>query len=266
MLKASVIISYYKNIPALELILLSLNQQQTKAYFEVIVSEDDKDLSTLDYINKIKHLLNYPLIHVSQEDIGFNKCACLNKAIMASKSDFLIFIDGDCIPHEKFVDSYLEHARPNAVLYGRRVMLSKTLSKKILYTKQISIVHFFSLLAHQCKRIEDGIFSPLLNRISGQKKTGILLGCNMGINKKHLLDINGFDEDYTFPGGGEDSDIEWRLKKLENIEFVSVRFLCIVYHLWHNERFNKEKELLSTAFMNQKIQLGYLFCKNGLQK
>ncbi|MBU3713328.1 MAG: glycosyltransferase [Ferruginibacter sp.] len=263
---ASIIISYYKNLPALEVILLALNEQNTQDTFEVIISEDDNEVSTIDFINQIRHSLNYSIIHVSQEDKGFYKCACLNKSIVAANSDFLIFIDGDCIPHKKFVASYVKHKRSGVVLYGRRVMLSEKLSQSILNNRKTSKLHFINLMRYGCKRIEDGLFFPILNRFSKKKSSGILLGCNMGINKADLLSINGFDEDYTFPGGGEDSDIEWRFKKRGGIEFASVRNLSIVYHLWHEQRFDQEKEIKSTSFMNDKIKAGKFFCKNGLQK
>ena len=40
-MQASVIISYYKNLPNLELVLLALEKQTAREDFEVIVSEDD---------------------------------------------------------------------------------------------------------------------------------------------------------------------------------------------------------------------------------
>jgi len=52
--EASVIISYYKNIPNLELILLALNNQTAKGRFEVIVSEDDDARETIDFLKQIK--------------------------------------------------------------------------------------------------------------------------------------------------------------------------------------------------------------------
>jgi GT2 family glycosyltransferase len=266
MFAASVIISYYKNLPALELILLSLNNQITEVSFEVILSEDDTNNTTVEFINQISPLLKYPITHISLEDKGFNKCICLNRSIKTAKSEFLIFIDGDCIPHKKFIASYVKHIKTNTVLYGRRVMLSKAISDKILQLKSYKMIHLFNLIRYRCKRIEEGIYSPLHNKLSGKKYSGILLGCNMGINKKDIISINGFDEDYNFPGGGEDSDIEWRLKKRGNIEFVSLRHLSIIYHLWHVQRFDREQEIKSTSFMNQKIKDGIFFCKNGLQK
>jgi len=107
---------------------------------------------------------------------------------------------------------------------------------------------------------------PFVPQRFKSKTSGILLGCNMGIAKKDLIAINGFDEDYTAAGGGEDSDIEWRLKALGNISFYSMKFSAIVYHLYHPERFSKAMELKNEEFMAKKIQLGFFKCKNGIQK
>jgi hypothetical protein len=88
----------------------------------------------------------------------------------------------------------------------------------------------------------------------------------MGLAKKDLIAINGFDEDYTAAGGGEDSDIEWRLKALGNISFYSMKFSAIVYHIYHQERFSKAMELKNEEIMAKKIQLGFFRCRNGIQK
>ena len=265
-MQASIIVSYYKNLSNLEIILHALNNQTTKNSFEVIVSEDDDNLSTKQFLNAIKSSLNYPITHISQKDEGFQKCKSLNSAVKISTSDFLIFIDGDCIPHKKFVANYLKSKKANLVLFGRRVILSETLSKKIIFKKEFSNLSLINLIKYKCKRIEDGIYFPVINKWIKKKKASLLLGCNMGINKTDLMRINGFDEDYIFPGGGEDSDIEWRFKKIDGIKFKSMRFMAIVYHLYHVERFNKEQEVERTEFMNKKINLGYFFCKNGLTK
>ncbi len=265
-MQASIIISYYKNLSTLELILRALDSQSAKNHFEVIVSEDDNDTATVDLLNSLKAILHFPIIHISQTDSGFRKCIALNHSIESANTDFLIFIDGDCIPHKKFVASYLQRKTPKTVLYGRRVMLSESISKKIHFSKNISLIHLFNLIAFKCKRIEEGIYFPLVNKMIQKTKSNMLLGCNMGINKADLLAINGFDEDYLFPGGGEDSDIEWRLKKIEGIKFTSMKFVAIVYHLYHPERFATVQQIKSTVFMNKKINDGNFFCKNGLTK
>ena len=45
-MQASVVISYYKNIANLEILLLALKNQSSKNTFEVIISEDDDAIET----------------------------------------------------------------------------------------------------------------------------------------------------------------------------------------------------------------------------
>jgi glycosyltransferase involved in cell wall biosynthesis len=264
-MQASVIISYYKNLAQLQLLLRALNMQSALGCFEVIISEDDDAPQTIAFMNELKYGLGFPLIHVSHPDQGFRKCKALNNAIRAANAELLIFFDGDCIPHKKCVQQYIKAQSQGAVLYGRRVMLSENFSSLLIKTKNIKLPSLLNLFKYRCRRIEDGIYFPV-PRFLLKKTEGILLGCNMAINKKELLAINGFDEDYNFSGGGEDSDIEWRLKKLPYVYFKSMRFRAIVYHINHPTRFTVEQEKKNNAFMSAKITLGKFYCKNGLQK
>ena len=84
--------------------------------------------------------------------------------------------------------------------------------------------------------------------------------------KKDLLSINGFDEDYNFAGGGEDSDIEWRLEALKNLTFYSMKFRAIVYHLYHIDRFTPAMELKNNVVLAKKISQNNFVCINGIQK
>jgi hypothetical protein len=59
-----------------------------------------------------------------------------------------------------------------------------------------------------------------------------MLGSNFSVAKKHLIAINGFDELYTGPGCGEDSDVQYRLS-LIGVTGKSLRNLAVQYHVWH---------------------------------
>lgn len=265
-MKATVVISYYKNLPNLELILLALNSQSARGAFEVIVSEDDDAKETIDFLNQIKSNLSFPIVHLSQKDQGFQKCKALNRAIEAAAADFLIFLDGDCIPHRQLVKEYIDAKQEGRALYGRRVMLSERISRELLSHKDLSVLNFFNLIRCGCKRVEEGLYLRFVPQSVKRKKTGLLLGCNMGISKNDLIAINGFDEDYIAPGGGEDSDVEWRLRALGTVSFYSMKFRSIVYHIHHQERFSKTQELKNEAILSRKIQEGFFKCKNGLKK
>ena len=59
--------------------------------------------------------------------------------------------------------------------------------------------------------------------IFANKNVNGLIGSNFGISKELVYKINGFDEDYEAPGIGEDDDILMRIKKIGNINIISVR-------------------------------------------
>ncbi|MES2850562.1 MAG: glycosyltransferase [Bacteroidota bacterium] len=265
-MEASVIISYYKNLPNLELVLMALQQQTSIGDFEVIIAEDDNTAETVSFLNNKKNIFSFPVKHVCQEDKGFRKCRILNQALLATSTDFIIFLDGDCIPHRELVKQYILNKKNAGALYGRRVLLNEKLSGKLLQTKDLSLLGFFSLLLGGCKRIEEGLYMPWLAGLFKGKKTARLLGCNMAISKDALLAINGFDEDYIAPGGGEDSDIEWRLEGSGKIKFSPMKFKAIVYHIWHQERFTEDAGIKSYAILLAKIKQGFSICNNGINK
>ena len=64
----------------------------------LIIADDGSRKDTYEMIEAIRPHLSYPVKHVWHEDKGFRKCDILNKAILASGTDYLLFSDGDCIP------------------------------------------------------------------------------------------------------------------------------------------------------------------------
>lgn len=265
-MQASVIISYYKNLPNLALILQALNRQAAVGSFEAILSEDDDAGQTVAFLQEWRAKSTFPILHVSQPDAGFRKCRALNNAVRAASSDLLIFIDGDCIPHPQFVAEYIKAKAPGRVLYGRRAMLSQPISERLLLKKNLDALTPTKLLSTGCKRVEEALYLPWLPQQFKTKTADRLLGCNMGINKKELLAINGFDEDYVAAGAGEDSDVEWRLQALRDVSFHSMKFQAIVYHIYHPLRFTAAMELANYDLLHAKIKAGFYVCKNGLEK
>lgn len=265
-MQASVVISYYKNLTNLALILQALNRQTARGKFEAIISEDDDASETIEFLKHWEKTAHFTLLHLSQADEGFQKCKALNKAVEAANSDLIIFIDGDCIPHAKFVQEYLQNKKPGRVMYGRRAMLSEKISQQLWSTNKLEMLNPIHLVATGCKRVEEGLYLPFVPQQFKIKNKDRLLGCNMAINKKELVAINGFDEDYIAAGAGEDSDVEWRLEALGNMTFYSMKFQAIVYHIYHPLRFTPAMEKLNYDVLHRKMQEGFYACKNGLQK
>jgi len=118
--KASVIISVYDNPRFLNLVLDSL-KLQTEQNFEIIISEDGENKAMKELVEKYPFENDYQ--HITQKDTGWQKNKALNNAIRHAKADWLIFIDGDCVLHPRFVEMHLRFAGEKVILAGKRVKL-----------------------------------------------------------------------------------------------------------------------------------------------
>ena len=107
-MKATVIISIYKNVRALQAVLDSL-KRQTEQDFELILSEDGEDKDMAAFVNG--YLFPWQTQHLTQEDTGWRKERALNRAVVAAHTDWLIFVDGDCVLHPRFVEMHIKYAQ-----------------------------------------------------------------------------------------------------------------------------------------------------------
>ena len=73
----------------------------------------------------------FPIRHIWHPDDGYRRSIILNAAILASKGDYLVFSDGDCIPRRDFVRTHIELAEPGRFLSGGSVYLSMDVSQGI---------------------------------------------------------------------------------------------------------------------------------------
>lgn len=254
----SVIISHYNNVANLALILDALSKQSASG-FEVIVSEDGQDPKTAAFLDS--HRYPFPLQHTTQEDIGFRKNRILNTSIQAAKGSFLVFIDGDCIPHKHFVKAYQKVKETNKICYGRRVMLSEKITTTLQKKMQFDGLSLLDLILGGAKKCKEGIYTniPLSTKERGLK------GCNWGIKKDLLVQINGFDEAYVHAGLGEDYDIEWRLESV-GIKKYSMKNKAIIYHLHHKRTYSQEGIKINFKIFRKRVELNEFVCKNGIMK
>ena len=66
---------------------------------------------------------------------GFRAAEIRNRAIMASKGGYCVFLDGDCIPRPDFVAQHRRLAEPGWFVAGNRILLSEALTGDVLAQK-----------------------------------------------------------------------------------------------------------------------------------
>jgi len=272
-IRVSIIVAIYEDIEALDLIIRSL-KTQTYKNFEVVIAEDNNSESTREYISNIKGL---DVKHTHQDDKGIRKTRSVNNAIIASEGDYLIFIDGDCIPYSTFIDSHVKLSETGYIISGRRCNLGPKYAD-LLRQKKISPLELeksfifkfpFIVKDGEEGHIEAGLYVKangfLYNTfLKNRNGTKSIVGCNYSCFKSDMLKINGYDEGYGESSVGDDTDLEWRFKAL-GLKIKSAKNVANMFHLYHG-RGSRNEELYKIEFdnMTNNKNNNTFFCEKGL--
>ena len=238
----SLIISFYNKIELLKFIFAAL-ERQTFQNFEVIIADDGSNPEVVEEVERIKLNYFFQIKHVWHEDNGWQKNKILNKAVVASEGDYLIFIDGDCIPHRRFIQEHVENRVQNQVISGRRILLTEKISKRLNINRVqngyldfwVGLPLFFETIFGRKKTFFEDILrirNPFFRKLFLKDRRRYLLGCNYSIWKTDILKVNGFDERFVYPGTGEDTDLEERLART-GIFCISKKHLVTIFHVFH---------------------------------
>ena len=156
---------------------------------------------------------------------------------------------------------HMQLVTPELCVFGRRVMLDSSTSDKLIKSKNFKLLSIFRLMFTKTKHLECAIRLPFL---ISSRKSGVL-GCNFSVLKEKMIAINGFDEDFTRPLYGEDTDVARRLC-LIGVKLKCSKFQTIQYHLYHPLKGRDEDWKIGREFYAKKVIEGKSFCKNGYIK
>lgn len=234
----SVIVTTYNREDALDAILRSLAGQSDQE-FEVIVADDGSAVATTTVIDSWKGKVGRHLNRVWHEDHGFRAAEIRNRAILASRGAYCIFLDGDCIVRPDFVATHRRLAAAGWFVTGNRILLSAQLTAKVLAEKLTP--ESWSLVDWVGERLRGGVnrVSALLRLPLGplrrlrQRTWQGARSANLAVWRSDLDRVDGFDADYV-GWGKEDSDIIVRLLRAGARRKDGV-FATGVLHLWHPE-------------------------------
>jgi GT2 family glycosyltransferase len=248
-MRISVIVATYNAPRELDLALHGIARQSTLPN-EIVIADDGSREDTRDRIESWRARFPMPLHHVWQEDLGFRKSRVQNEAVRRASGDYLVFLDGDSIPHRHWIADHVSASRERRVLCGRRVRLGPKLSARLTgedvdlgrLEKPLGIV-FKSAVAKDSKRALLGVRLPPLVARLFHPRSRKLMGVNVSMPRRAFESVNGFDEAFEHYGW-EDLDLEIRLRR-SGFELYPLLNRAVVYHMYHPMKaFTKESAAL----------------------
>ena len=233
--RLSVIVATYQSPEWLEKVLWGY-LAQTHRDFEVLVADDGSTDETAEMIARYAHE-GVPIRHLWQRDDGFRKSRILNKAIVAARSEYLVFTDGDLIPRADFVTVHDRLAARGRFLSGGCVRLPMGVSRAISRDDVVE-GRVFSLAwirarggrgaRGRTKLAVPGFAAAAADRLTTTRPTWN--GGNASGWRSDLVAANGFDERMGY--GGQDRELGRRLVNA-GVRGRGVRYRALCVHLDH---------------------------------
>lgn len=237
----SVICTTYNRPDALSAVVEGLIQQ-TDTNFEVIIADDGSKQTTQTLISRLQSQTPFRLEHAWQEDLGFRAAAARNLAFTQSHGEYILLLDGDCIPSPNWVRNHRLLAERHWTVPGQRILTSQAFCAEILNQhhpfSDWSPGNFRKL--SQCGKVNRwtpacsfGISSLAFWRKWKPFNWKKARSCNWGLWRSDWINVHGFNELMT-GWGHEDADLAIRLMR-SGVKFKSGSFATAVLHLWHKE-------------------------------
>jgi glycosyltransferase involved in cell wall biosynthesis len=230
----SAVIAVYDRDDFLERIFVSL-EQQSFGDFEIVLADDGSGPHMAGLVERWQGRFRHPILHAWQEDLGFRKTLIVNRAVSRSRGDYLVFIDGDCILHHRFLERHHVRRQPRQALSGRRVMLDAELTARLtledVKSRRLEQPSFWWRHAKAHDR-RNGFYAPWAYGLRGGFNDRYeILGSNFSLHRADFLGVNGYDERIV-GRGMEDVNLKVRLANAR----VAVRCIAqeaLQYHCHH---------------------------------
>jgi len=238
-MKISFIVLTYNRSDALLVVLRSLARQCHDGH-EILVADDGSSAGQVDLFRRKCPVFNCPVRHVWHPDQGFTASTARNLGAYHATGDYLVFLDGDCVPGPSFVKAHTQLAEKTCFVNGSRVLLSERLTQRVV-RNEIDLLD--QSVAFWIKARLKGDSNKVLHLMGWpdslyRLKTGFkwkgIRSCNLAVWRQDFFAVNGFDE--TFEGWGhEDADLVLRLSHF-GAKRKNGFWATEVYHLWHREQ------------------------------
>jgi glycosyltransferase involved in cell wall biosynthesis len=264
---AVVVLTY--NRPAALLAVLRSLALQCGPQHEVWIADDGSTPDTLAQLKAELPQFSCSVRHVWHPDMGFTAARARNLAAERSDADYLIFLDGDCVPNKSFLREHARLSCSRSYINGSRVLLSDRISQAVV-TQQADLVHaaWSQWLSWRLTSDCNKLLHATLRWHGPRPVTGHFVwkgirSCNLSLWATDFRAVNGFDE--TFSGWGhEDADLVLRLHN-QGCRRINGFLATEVFHLWHPEQ-KRDSEVSNRSRVLERLQLKQIRAVRGLEQ
>jgi glycosyltransferase involved in cell wall biosynthesis len=253
----SVIVSTYNQPSFLERVLWGY-AVQTRQDFELIVADDGSGPETRRVIERVRAESGRAIGHVWHEDRGFRKSEVMNRAILASAGDYLLFTDGDSVPRADLVDVHCRLAKPGHYLAGGYLKLPAHVSDRVTVDAvrdgRATSLRWLRAQGwrprHRALRL---VGSPLLAAVFDRltPTAPLFAGNNASAWRQDVFAVNGFDQSMGY--GGLDRAVGYRLRNL-GVRPRQVRHRAICVHLHHERPYRRPEVVRANRELLERIR------------
>lgn len=272
-MKISFVVLTYNRTDALLAVLRSLAEQcreqgtRNSAKFEVVIADDGSNPAQVKLLQQSCPPFQCPVHHVWHPDTGFTASAARNLGAHHAQGDYLVFLDGDCVPNRSFVKAHTQLAEKGYFVNGSRVLLSKRLTERVVdgetdLPSQPARFWWNARFRGDSNKLLHVLAWPwsLFRVKKGFQWQGIR-SCNLAVWRQDFSAVNGFDE--TFEGWGhEDADLVLRLHHL-GIQRKNGFLATEVYHLWHREN-SRDQASINQQKVLHRMTTNLVLAEKGL--
>jgi glycosyltransferase involved in cell wall biosynthesis len=257
---ASLIVSTFDQPEYLRRVLDAVSRQ-SRLPQEMLLADDGSGDETREKFSRWSARQTFASRHIWQAHDGFRKAHILNRAVAAANSAYLVFLDGDMVPHRDFIADHCAAARPAAFIQGHRALVEQKASawfgrcgladdpRRALWQGQISGWK--------------NAFRWPFPYVSEKKHLRGIRGCNFSLWREDMLRVNGYNEDFT-GWGREDSEFAARLMNA-GVRRLDLRGRAVCFHLWHPPA-SRTRLPANDGLLEQAIRDKTTRCVHGLNR
>ena len=196
MKKITIAIPHYKAVESLKRLLNALeNQNFNKNEFEVLVVNDGAESRVKR--NKLGDF-SFELKIINKKHGGV--ASARNSAIKTCSTDFIFFLDQDCIPQKEWLKNMANRFKKENYKVAAIGGFTMPIANKGIVNEYFNISNSLGV--------------PIVDKKTGEIVT--IITANAGFRSKALKSVDGFDAKIfnALSYGGEDVDLTYRLKKI----------------------------------------------------